>query len=267
MFAGMAGGTALLAVLAAWVVPPPIVPPRIVPPPGPPTPSSLSILAGDRGAGVLEVVPLSQRLFVHRSTNKQGISSNGMIAVTDAGLLLFDTAWTETQTAALLAWGAHRFKSKWIAAVITHDHDDRDGGIESLFARRIPVAALDLTVAKLAARGVKGVATLFEARTREHKDPREFEALYPGPGHAADNIVIALPREQTLFGGCLVKSAEATDLGFTGDADLGAWPAAVQRVAAKYPWKTIVPGHGPVDRDGVALGHTLELLRSRPPAR
>jgi hypothetical protein len=52
----------------------------------------------------------------------------------------------------------------------------------------------------------------------------------------------------------------ADDLGFTGDADLLAWPAAIRSVSARYTDTTIIPGHGPVDRSGRALAHTLDLL-------
>jgi metallo-beta-lactamase class B len=62
------------------------------------------------------------------------------------------------------------------------------------------------------------------------------------------------------YGGCLVKSMAAADLGFTGDADLAAWPAAIRKVQARYRDPTIVPGHGPVDLSGQAYQHTLDLL-------
>lgn len=58
---------------------------------------------------------------------------------------------------------------------------------------------------------------------------------------------------------------DATALGYIGDADLTAWPGAVQRVAARYPYKAIIPGHGSVDRDGAAYEHTLALLRRPAP--
>ncbi len=63
-----------------------------------------------------------------------------------------------------------------------------------------------------------------------------------------------------MFGGCLVKSMAAADLGFTGDADLAAWPAAIRGVRARYSDPVIVPGHGPVDLSGQAYQHTLDLL-------
>jgi metallo-beta-lactamase class B len=219
-----------------------------------------------RGA---DITILNPSAIVHTSVNAQGIPSNGLIAATDQGLLLIDTAWTEAQTEAILSWGTGRLGRPWIGAVITHEHADRDGGLGALKRWHIPVAALDLTVAKLEKRGFHGVTTLFRAKAREFQDPRGFEAFYPGPGHASDNIVISFPG--VLFGGCLIKSMEAKDLGFTGDADLAHWPEAVQSVAARYDAEglRVVPGHGSVDDTSGVFQHTLDLLaagRKKQPA-
>jgi metallo-beta-lactamase class B len=224
-----------------------------------PEEGQIPIFSAD-GTSSFDLTVLDVRAIVHRSTNAKGIPSNGLIAVTDQGLLLVDTAWTEAQTEAILAWGEARLGRPWIGAIITHDHADRDGGLGALQRRHIPVAALDLTVAKLAKRGVHGVTTLFTAGAREFKDPRGFEAFYPGPGHANDNIVLSFPK--ALFGGCLLKSMEAQDLGFTGDADLAHWPEAVRRVSQRYEQNhaPIVPGHGTVDMTSGIFQHTLDLL-------
>jgi metallo-beta-lactamase class B len=222
---------------------------------------AITIVAGTNGAGAVEIEPINSTLptvFVHRATDANLVSSNGLVAVMESGLLLVDTAWTDTQTEAVLAWGDGRFHRPWIGAVITHDHADRAGGIGALERRHIPVAALDLTVAKLAGRGVSGVTTLFLARDGAFTDPRGFEAFYPGPGHASDNIVLRFPG--LVFGGCLVKSMTASDLGFTGDANLAAWPVAISNVRARYADTVIVPGHGGVDGSGQAYQHTLDLL-------
>jgi metallo-beta-lactamase class B len=228
--------------------------------------ASIVVVAGKNGAGGVDILPLSPRIFVHRSSDAHGVPSNGLIAVVDGGLLLVDTAWTAAQTEAILRWAEDRLGARFIGAVITHDHGDRAGGISALFQRKIPVAALDLTVDKLARRDVHGVAPLFTARAGATKDPRGFEAFYPGPGHAADNIVLAFPAAGVLFGGCLIKSIAARDLGFTGDADRAAWPAAIRRVAERFPHPgIIVPGHGAVDMIGTSsYQHTLDLLNPRP---
>lgn len=225
----------------------------------------IPLLAGTNGAGAVACTFFDLALIVHRSTDAQGIPSNGLIAVTDRGLLLVDTAWTEAETEAVLKWGETRLGRPWLGAIITHDHRDRDGGLGALQRRHIPIAALDLTVEKLQKRGIRGVTTLFTAKAGVLQDPRGFEAFYPGPGHTSDNIVLKLP--QALFGGCLLKSTDAPNLGFTADADLASWPQAVSRVAARYPNVPIIPGHGPIDRAGASYQHTLDLLATSGPSR
>jgi metallo-beta-lactamase class B len=231
----------------------------------PPSNAPIVVMTGTNGANRVELQTVASRMVVHRSTDARGVPSNGLVAITDQGLLLIDTAWTPAQTEAILRWGDEQLKRRWIGAVVTHEHADRDGGLDALFRRRIPVSALDLTIEKLQKRNIRGVKPLFSARAGEVqvKDDRGFEAFYPGPGHATDNIVIKF--EPLLFGGCLIKSAEAGDLGFTGDADLEAWPAAVRRVQERYGNTIVVPGHGPVDQSetGAAYENTLRLLEKK----
>jgi len=213
----------------------------------------LLVAGGNDGAGEVEVEGLVNGVVVHRSPDANGVPSNGLI--------LIDTAWNESQTEAILRYGDEHLKQPWIGAVITHDHNDRAGGVGALLRRRIPVGAVDLTVASLEKRGVRGVRKLFAAATGAYKDDRGFEAFYPGPGHAPDNIVLKL--NDVVFGGCLIKSTAAPDLGFTGDANLAAWPAAVRRVSERYGKITVVPGHGPVDATGDVYEHTLKLLAAQ----
>jgi metallo-beta-lactamase class B len=241
-----------------------------VPDGGPPSIVSLPkapivLMPGTNGANRVELQSVASRMVVHRSTDAQGVPSNGLVAMTDRGLLLIDTAWTPAETEAILRWGDERLKRPWIGAVITHEHADRDGGLDAVLRRGIPVSALDLTIEKLQKRNIHGVKPLFSAKAGEVqvKDDRGFEAFYPGPGHAIDNIVVKF--DSLLFGGCLIKSAEAHDLGFTGDANLASWPGAVRRVQQRYANTIVVPGHGPIDAGaaGAAYENTLRLLETK----
>ena len=105
---------------------------------------------------------------------------------------------------------------------------------------------------------MRGVTTLFRARDGVFKDPRGFEAFYPGPGHASDNIVLRFP--ELVYGGCLVKSTEATDLGFTGDADLGGLARRDPQRSRPLQRRGDRPGPRPLDLSGEAYQHTLDLL-------
>ena len=88
-----------------------------------------------------------------------------------------------------------------------------------------------------------------------------FQTYYPGEGHTKDNIVVWFPDEKVLFGGCLVKSLEATDLGNTKDANLIQWPISIKNVIDHFPTiKYVVPGHQKWGDEGL-LYHTLDLLK------
>ena len=212
----------------------------------------------------LEVRALRPGYWLHVSKDGRGIPANGMIARTPRGLLLVDTGWTEGQTERLVAWGERALGAFFVQAIVTHSHGDRTGGIPALTRHGIPVAALDLTIDKLRGTVERTPRPLLTVAAPIHSDPLGFEAFYPGAGHAADNIVVWFPGPRILFGGCLVKSEAAADLGNTADADLASWPRAVEAVLDRYPTAAlVVPGHGAVGTTA-ALTHTIELLSRRP---
>jgi len=191
----------------------------------------------------------------------EGIPANGLLAEIDGGLLLVDTTWNDEQVSALVDWAQRELHRPVVAAVATHSHGDRTGGLGALRRRGIPVGGLDLTAARAAQAGMPALEVLLSTAEPVRRDARGFELFYPGPGHAADNIVVWLPRAQVLFGGCFVKDAAAEGLGNVADADLGAWPGSIEAVRRRYAQAAVVvPGHGPVGDKG-ALEHTLELLR------
>jgi metallo-beta-lactamase class B len=75
--------------------------------------------------------------------------------------------------------------------------------------------------------------------------------------------VIWFEQEKVLFGGCLVKSTEAQDLGFIGEADVKEWPKTIRKVKLKYPdAKLIVTGHQAWGGKE-SLNHTLKLLSEK----
>jgi metallo-beta-lactamase class B len=225
------------------------------------------VIEGNGGGGMVDIRPINETTFAFRAMDDHAESANGLVAITPQGLLLVDTAWTEAQTEAVLAWGTAQLRRPVIGAVVTHDHGDRAAAVAALRRRSIPVAAGDLTVAKLAARGVRNVGVLFAARAGAFADPRGFEAFYPGPSHTRDNIVLRFG--DVLFGGGLLESREATALGMTADADLLTWSNALGRVTERYRGqvKVVVPGHGEFPagaEDGTTFDHTLSLLQAAP---
>jgi metallo-beta-lactamase class B len=71
------------------------------------------------------------------------------------------------------------------------------------------------------------------------------------------------PISRVLYGGCLVKSTEADDLGNLADANVQAYPNTIRNVQQKFPRAAyVIPGH-----QGWAstksLDHTLDLLQNK----
>ena len=83
----------------------------------------------------------------------------------------------------------------------------------------------------------------------------------PGPGHTVDNIVVGLPEEGVVFGGCLIRPGESGSLGNVADADITHWDRAVELVSGQFPdARIVIPSHGPpAGRE--LLEHTVELVR------
>ena len=212
----------------------------------------------------VRVARIAPRVYVHTTYGEyQGtaVPANGLLVTTTAGTVLVDTGWNEAQTAQLVRYAADSLRQPVRLAIVTHAHTDRVAGTALLRARGIRVISTPLTARRAVALGYAAPEAAFRTDTTLRLGRTRLVLHYPGPGHAPDNIVVWLPQARVLFGGCLVKDAQATSLGNLDDADLAHWPVAVAEVARRYPnARVVVPGHyawgGPE-----ALTRTLGLLR------
>ena len=88
-----------------------------------------------------------------------------------------------------------------------------------------------------------------------------FEIYYPGQGHTADNIVIWFDKEKILYGGCLIKGADAENLGYLGDANVFEYHSTLKNVQQKYPNpKFIIVSHSEWDNIN-SLKHSIKLAK------
>jgi glyoxylase-like metal-dependent hydrolase (beta-lactamase superfamily II) len=213
------------------------------------------------GHGVI-VRELRPGYWLHTTLGPDGFPANGMAVRLADGVLLVDTGWNDEQADALAAWAVAALAAPVRRAIVTHSHTDRTGGVFALRRRGVSVLALDGTIGRMEGAG-GAIQALFAASSSVHVDTEGFEAFYPGAAHAPDNIVVWFPGPRILFGGCMVKAEDAPALGNVADADLPAWPKAIEAVQSRYPKADIVvPGHGPVGGPQ-ALAHTLDLLRPK----
>jgi metallo-beta-lactamase class B len=187
------------------------------------------------------------------------VGANGLVVVSGREAVLVNLPWTDEQTAALFDWIAERQGATVKAVIPTHFHQDCMGGLAEAHRRGAASFGLDKTIA-LAQRDHLPVPQCpFQLRTAVRCGTAVLFVTYHGAGHTTDNVVAWLPKQQVLFGGCLVKSLDTQSLGNTSDGDLTAYPVTLKKVKAAYPnAKIVVPGHG--DWGGPELiDHTLKL--------
>ena len=76
----------------------------------------------------------------------------------------------------------------------------------------------------------------------------KVHCYYFGGAHTTDNIVIWIPSEEVLFGGCMIRDINSTGLGNIADASIEEWLPTIQKVIDNFPSaKKVVPGHGQID--------------------
>lgn len=188
------------------------------------------------------------------------VPSNGVIAQFGTEILLIDSAWNDAQTKLILDWIEKELNAKPSIAVITHSHEDRLGGIHEIHTRGIRTVSSGLTAELAKQQGLEPPQQTFDGRMDLSLNGRTIQVWYPGPGHTKDNVVVWLPDQKILVGGCLIKSTQAKDLGNIKEADLLQWPKTMEKVYQEFKHANIVvPGHG--DPSGIeAVTHTVELL-------
>ena len=194
---------------------------------------------------------IAEGVWVHTSNytvpGRKPIPSNGLIVADGDELIMIDTAWGEMATKSLLAKIKTEIGKPVSKLIITHHHLDKLSGVDVMEFEGAKVFTHPLTPIKAVNSGYPvpntSVAALKDARSRTKVGT--VEIAYPGAAHAEENLVVYIPEQKILYGGCAIKGAEANSLGNLSDADIKAWPASLNWVKATYPeTKVIVPGHG-----------------------
>lgn len=202
----------------------------------------------------------------HRDIAPWGlVVSHGLVVTRGTSALLVDTAWDDAQTMSILAW-ARRSGHPIEAAVMTHAHDDKMGGVGALRKAGVKTFAHPMSNELAPTRDLVPAEfpLSFDAQgLATSPDLPGLTVLFPGAGHTLDNIVVAIDNTPILFGGCLIRPAASDNLGNTADGDIAAWATTTHKVATTFPSSTlIIPSHGdPGDRS--LLTHTESLARPR----
>lgn len=189
--------------------------------------------------------------------------ANGLYLITDKGVVMIDTPWDTTQFQPLLDSIELRHQKKVIFCIATHSHEDRTGGLAYYKQNGIKTYTTKRTDSICEKQGEKRAEFIFTRDTTFKVGQYSFQTFYGGEGHTKDNIVIWFNKDKILYGGCLLKSTEATDLGYVKESNLEAWPLTLKKIRRKFgtpPYS--ITGHQDWS-DNKALEHTLSLLKQK----
>ena len=189
------------------------------------------------------------------------VPANSMYLVTSKGVVLFDTPWDSTQFQLLLDSIKIRHNKDVVLCISTHFHEDRTAGLEFYRRKGVKTYTTERTDEMSKLRNEKRAEFLIYNDSLFTMGQYTFLTYYGGQGHSPDNIVIWFDKEKILYGGCLVKSMEAEDLGNLSDANVSEWAATIKNIQHKFKNPNyIIPGH--LDwHSKKSLTHTLNLIQ------
>lgn len=186
----------------------------------------------------LNITHLTGNFFIYTTYNVyEGnyIPAHGMYLLTDSGAVLFDTPWDTTQFQPLLDSIKLKHNKNVTICIATHWHSDRTEGLEYYRKQGIKTYTTTLTDKFSRENNKKRAEFLMTKDTIFNVGQYSFEVYYPGGGHTEDNIIVWFSKEKILYGGCLIKGAEAKNLGYLGDANISEYETTLKNVARKCP--------------------------------
>ena len=183
----------------------------------PAAPSVLSPGHGQTSLGddieIHEIAPLTWRYVTWFDLPPYGRTpANGLLVVSGRTAILVNTGWTDDQAARLAGWVEGTIGAHIDVVVPTHAHADTIGGLAALHRRGATSWAQEQTISIARSSGQEVPRHGFDRAKELRVGDRVVKLAFHGAGHTPDSIVVWLPAERILFGGCLVKSASSKDL-------------------------------------------------------
>ena len=223
----------------------------------------------DWSSVVIEIEMVLPTLYVVRShqevqlfADKPAVmmDANSFIYIDEKDAYLIDTPWNVSDMPDLMNW-LHVQGLTLKGTLVTHYHADSAAGLGYLDKNGFVTYASDMTNTLLDQDSKPRSNHIFLGDEFELLKGK-IKAYFPGSGHSMDNVVVWLPDEKILIGGCFLKSANTNSLGWTGDADLANWYHSASKVKARYPQvKLVFPGHGDGVEGSSIIDHTMALTK------
>jgi metallo-beta-lactamase class B len=225
---------------------------------------SLNFAFGQTANNELKITHLTGDFYIFTTykmfgTKKQ--SANGMYLVTDSGVVLFDSPWDTSPFQPLLDSIKVKHNKKVIINIATHSHEDRTSGIDFYRQNGVKTYTTKLTDEISIENERPRAEFLMKKDTIFTVGQYKFQTYFGGEGHTKDNIVIWFDNEKILYGGCLVKSIDAKDLEYVGEANIKEWSKTIKKIQKKFKNpKFIITGHHNW-KSTITLEHTLKLIK------
>lgn len=198
----------------------------------------------------LEIFRLTHNCFLYIAWADMGpwgrVGSNGLVLISHGKAILVDSPTLESQTIELAWWFDKNLDVRIEAFVPGHWHDDCVGGMSWLNRNGVKTYANNKTNQILASRGLEQAKESFADSLQLAVGDINVEVYYLGGGHSTDNVVVWIPSQQILFGGCMIKDVASKNIGNIADAaPLDEWMQTIERIEQKFPdVKFVIPGHG-----------------------
>ena len=214
----------------------------------------------------LIITQIADNTFEHTSfkqTNDFGnVPCNGLIVINSKEAIIFDTPTNDKSSTELIIWIKETLHCKINAIIPTHFHDDCLGGLKAFHENNIPSYAYFKTIELAKENNFVVPKNSFGDSLILKVGNENIIAKFFGEGHTKDNVVVYFPREDVLFGGCLLKEVDATK-GYLGDANVTDWSITVEKIKKEYSnVKIIVPGHGEYGNKKL-LDYTINLFKTQ----
>jgi glyoxylase-like metal-dependent hydrolase (beta-lactamase superfamily II) len=160
--------------------------------------------------------PLAENVWLHashRDVARLGlVLSHGLVIRGAEGVLLVDTAWDAADTDEILRLVREEVGTPVAAAVVTHAHADKMGGMAALRLAGVRSFAHAISNQDAPPRGLEPASDTLFADGKRERFVMGAVVFHPGTGHTRDNLVVYYAPARVLFGGCLIRAGRARAL-------------------------------------------------------
>lgn len=213
----------------------------------------------------LKLYPMGKSLYRHETMFEfPGFGTfpcNGLLLIKNGKALMVDTPPNDELTKELYTFLQDSLEATVTKLIVTHSHNDCQGGLSFLQSKSVSSISLDKTKEIALSKSLPIASTTFSDSLYFSFEGEKILCDYFGGGHTIDNITVYVPSEKVLFGGCLIKAQNATQIGFIKEADIDAWDKTILKLKKHYTdIETVIPGHG---KQGTTtlLDHTISLVQ------